>query len=76
MHPAVQYIHDHAAQLRAEAAPSDELGRITARTEEILRESGGISAGLLCDADHGCSHCTQDSAVLAFRHLPFAPRPV
>lgn len=42
MHPAVQYIHDHAAQLRAEAAPSDELGRITARTEEILRESGGM----------------------------------
>jgi hypothetical protein len=42
MHPATAYILDHADELRAEAVPSDELGRITDRTAEILRASGGI----------------------------------
>ncbi|MGW5276866.1 hydroxylase [Streptomyces sp. NPDC004044] len=42
MHPATAYILEHADELRAEAVPSDELGRITDRTAEILRESGGI----------------------------------
>jgi len=37
MHEATRYILDHAEELRAEAAPSDELGRITDRTVEILR---------------------------------------
>ncbi|MFF4833651.1 hydroxylase [Streptomyces sp. NPDC001315] len=42
MHPATAYILEHADALRAEAEPSDELGRVTDRTAEILRESGGI----------------------------------
>ncbi len=42
MHEATRYILDHADDLRAEAAPSDELGRITDRTVEILRASGGM----------------------------------
>ena len=42
MHEATRYILDHAEELRAEAAPSDELGRITDRTVEILRASGGM----------------------------------
>ncbi|WP_411089983.1 hydroxylase [Streptomyces sp. 061-3] len=42
MHPATAYILEHADALRAEAEPSDQLGRITDRTAEILRASGGI----------------------------------
>ena len=42
MHEATRYILDHADELRAEADPSDELGRITDRTVEILRASGGM----------------------------------
>ena len=42
MHEATRHILASAAELRAEAAPSDELGRITDRTVEILRASGGM----------------------------------
>lgn len=42
MHAATRYIHDHAEELRAEARPGDELGKLTDRTVEILKESGGI----------------------------------
>jgi 3-hydroxy-9,10-secoandrosta-1,3,5(10)-triene-9,17-dione monooxygenase len=42
MHEATAYILDHADELRAEVEPSDELGRITDRTVEILRASGGM----------------------------------
>ena len=42
MHEATRYVLDHADELRAEAAPGDELGRITDRTVEILRASGGM----------------------------------
>ena len=51
MHESTRYIHDHADELRAEAVPSDELGRITDRTVEILRASGGMK--LLQAADSG-----------------------
>ena len=42
MHEATRHILEHAQELRAEAVPSDDLGRITDRTVEILRASGGM----------------------------------
>lgn len=42
VHPSVTFIRDHADDLRAEALPSDELGRLTDRTVEILRGSDGM----------------------------------
>jgi len=42
MHKAIAYILEHAEDLRAEAEPSNRLGRITDRTEQILRASGGM----------------------------------
>ncbi|MFM6852351.1 MAG: acyl-CoA dehydrogenase family protein [Terrabacter sp.] len=42
MHEATRYVLEHADDLRAEVGPSDELGRITDRTAEILRASGGM----------------------------------
>jgi alkylation response protein AidB-like acyl-CoA dehydrogenase len=42
MHDATRHVLDHAAELRAEAAASDELGRLTTRTVELLRASGGM----------------------------------
>ena len=42
MHEATAYILEHADDLRAEAQPSNELGQITRRTEEILRASRGM----------------------------------
>lgn len=42
MHEATRYIHEHAQALQAEVVASDELGRITDRTVEILRASGGM----------------------------------
>jgi 3-hydroxy-9,10-secoandrosta-1,3,5(10)-triene-9,17-dione monooxygenase len=51
MHEATAYILDHADELRAQVAPSDELGRLTDRTVEILRTSGGMR--LLQSKDDG-----------------------
>jgi alkylation response protein AidB-like acyl-CoA dehydrogenase len=51
VHPSVAHVIDHADELRAEALPSDELGRLTDRTVEILRASGGMK--LLQAADLG-----------------------
>jgi 3-hydroxy-9,10-secoandrosta-1,3,5(10)-triene-9,17-dione monooxygenase len=51
MHEATAYIFDHADELRAEVVPSDELGRLSDRTVEILRASGGMR--LLQSKDDG-----------------------
>ena len=42
MHEATRYILDHAEELRAEAPKGDRLGRLTDRTVEIMKASGGI----------------------------------
>lgn len=42
MHASEKYIRDHSEELRAEAVKSDESGRLTDRTVEIMRASGGI----------------------------------
>lgn len=42
MHASEKYIRDHGEELRAEAVKSDEIGRLTDRTVEIMRASGGI----------------------------------
>lgn len=49
MHEAVKYIHDHGAELKAEAPKGDELGKLTDRTVEILRESQGMKLLLAKD---------------------------
>lgn len=41
-HPSTQHILDHADELRAEAVVSDELGRLSDGTVQILRDSGGM----------------------------------
>ena len=51
MHPAIEYIHQHAQALRDEHAPSDELGRLTERARSILEQSGGMR--LLQSKSHG-----------------------
>ncbi len=51
MSTALQHIVEHAEELRAQARPSDELGRLTDRTVEILRESEGMK--ILHSKDHG-----------------------
>lgn len=42
MHEATRYILDHAEELRAEAREGDRIGRLTDRTVEIMKASGGI----------------------------------
>ena len=42
MHEAVQRIHESAHILREEHPKSDELGRLTDKAAQVLRESGGI----------------------------------
>ncbi|WP_270889337.1 acyl-CoA dehydrogenase family protein [Pedococcus sp. 5OH_020] len=42
MHDATRYVLEHAEELRAEVSASDELGRLTDRTVELLRASGGM----------------------------------
>ena len=42
MHEAVQRIHESAHILREEHAKSDELGRLTDKAAQVLRESGGM----------------------------------
>lgn len=42
VHEAVETIHAAGAALRAEHAPCDAAGKLTARTVEILRESRGM----------------------------------
>ncbi len=49
MHAAVTYIHDHAAELRAESPKGDDLGRLTDRTVEIMRASEGMKLLLARD---------------------------
>lgn len=51
MHEAVARIHEAADLLRAEHALSDDLGRLTDKAAQVLRESGGIR--LLQAASHG-----------------------
>lgn len=51
MNASLQYIREHAAELRAEARPSDALGRLTDRSVEILRASEGMK--ILHSKDHG-----------------------
>ena len=71
MHEATRYILDHAEELRAEAVPSDELGRLTDRTVEILRASGGMR--LLQAKDFGGFEAHPNEFldwVMAGRHEP------
>lgn len=42
MHDAVKYIHDNGHILREEHAKCDERGKLTDRTVQVLRDSGGI----------------------------------
>lgn len=42
MHEAVQRIHESAHILREEHSKSDELGRLTDKAAQVLRESGGM----------------------------------
>jgi alkylation response protein AidB-like acyl-CoA dehydrogenase len=42
MHEATRFIHDHGDELRQEYRPSEELGKLTDRAVEILKESGGL----------------------------------
>lgn len=42
MHETEKYIRDHAEELRAESATSDAIGRLTDRTVEIMKASGGV----------------------------------
>lgn len=51
MHETVAHIHAWAADLRAEHIECDRLGRLTARTVDILRTSGGMR--LLQAKTHG-----------------------
>jgi alkylation response protein AidB-like acyl-CoA dehydrogenase len=51
MHDTIAAIHDAAEVLRAEHAPSDELGRLTDTATRVLRSSGGIR--LLQARSHG-----------------------
>jgi 3-hydroxy-9,10-secoandrosta-1,3,5(10)-triene-9,17-dione monooxygenase len=50
-HPTITAVKDSAHLLRAEHRTSDELGRLTDKAAQLLRESGGIR--LLQAADHG-----------------------
>lgn len=42
MHQATRFIHDNGELLRAEYRSSEELGRLSDRTVELLKESGGL----------------------------------
>lgn len=51
MNAPLQYIREHAEELRAEARPSDRLGRLTDKSVEIIRASEGMK--ILHSKDHG-----------------------
>lgn len=51
MHQAVKHIHNNARRLRDEHRASDDLGRLTDSTRNILLESGGMK--LLQARSHG-----------------------
>lgn len=42
MHEATRFIHDRSEELRAEYRASEALGKLSDRTVEILKESGGL----------------------------------
>ena len=42
MHESIQRIHESAHILREEAPKSDDLGVLTEKTAQVMRESGGI----------------------------------
>lgn len=42
MHDAVAKIHEHAHILREEAVKSDQLGKLTEKTVQVMKESGGV----------------------------------
>jgi alkylation response protein AidB-like acyl-CoA dehydrogenase len=56
MHEATRYILDHADELRAEAPKGDRLGRLTDRTVEIMKKSGGIRLLLAKDLGGSEAH--------------------
>lgn len=51
MHEATRFIHDRSEELRAEYRASEALGKLSDRTVEILKESGGLR--LLLSKDLG-----------------------
>lgn len=51
MHEATRFIHEHGQELRGEYRACEELGKLSDRTVEILKQSGGLRLLLSKDVD-------------------------